>query len=62
MEVYVVIGLYGAVISEVKGFLNKEKAEEFQADLDKEYGIVRDENGDYEHPKNDVLFYTLEVS
>jgi len=42
MKVYVIVGLYGAVIDEIEAFSNEQKADEFERKLCEEYEIPYD--------------------
>lgn len=58
MELYIVIGVMAGVVEDVAVLSTEPRALEMRDSLDKEYGIERDGDGDYEHPENDVLLRT----
>ena len=60
-KVWVVIGVFQGVVDKVEAFWHEGDAESAQAELDKEYGIERDEEGRHEHPENDVVVREVEI-
>jgi len=58
MELHVVIGVMSGVVGDVAVLSSKERALEERDRFDEEYGIERDEDGDYESQENDVVMKT----
>lgn len=58
MELHIVIGVMSGVVENVSVLSSEARALEARGTLDEEYGIERDEDGNYEHPENDVLMRT----
>lgn len=61
-KVQVLVGLYGGIVEpDPQVFFNEDPAIQARDALDKDYGIVRDHEGHYEHPENEVLLYEVEI-
>lgn len=58
MELHVVIGIMAGVVEDVAVLSSEERALEVRDKYDEEYGIERDDDGDYESEENDVVMKT----
>lgn len=58
MELHVVIGVMAGVVEDVAVLSSEERALEVRDKYDEEYGIERDDDGDYESEENDVVMKT----
>jgi len=58
MRVYVVIGVYGGVINEVRGSCDRTMADEELADLQRRYGIILGQEEESEHA---VELYEMDI-
>lgn len=58
MRVYVIIGVYGGVIDEVRGSCDRTLGDEELADLQRKYGIIPGQEEESEHA---VGLYELDI-